>query len=176
MIRSFNGKTPEIHPSAFISEAAYIVGDVAIGEGCSVWPGAVLRGDTGRIILGRNVAVEDGVLLHAGIPPYEVLHIEDDVNIGHGAVVHGVRIGHNCLVGMNATILHKASIGSFCLIGAGALVNEGMVIPDNSFVVGVPAKVKSKVTEEQMWWLRDVPGEYAELAARYRAEGLGETL
>jgi carbonic anhydrase/acetyltransferase-like protein (isoleucine patch superfamily) len=176
MIRSFNGKTPKIHPSAFVSEAAYVVGDVEIGEGCSVWPHAVIRGDTGRIVLGRNVAVEDCCALHAGIPPYEVLRIGDNVNIGHGAVVHAVSIGHNCLVGMNATILHKASIGSYCLIGAGALVSEGMAIPDYSFVVGVPAKVKAKVTEEQMWWLKDVPGEYAALGRHYNSEGLGETL
>ena len=174
MIRSFNGKTPKIHPSAFVSEAAYVVGDVEIGEGCSVWPGAVIRGDTGRIILGKNVAVEDNCALHAGIPPYEVMRVGDNVNIGHGAVVHGVTIGHNVLIGMNATILHKSNIGNYCLIGAGALVNEGMEIPDYSFVVGVPAKVKARVTEEQMWWLRDVPDEYADLAAKYRAAGLGE--
>jgi carbonic anhydrase/acetyltransferase-like protein (isoleucine patch superfamily) len=176
MIRSFNGKTPRIHPSAFVSEAAYIVGDVEIGEGCSVWPHAVIRGDTGRIILVKNVAVEDCVVLHAGIPPFDTLRIEHDVNIGHGAVVHAFAVGHNCLIGMNATILHKASIGSYCLIGAGALVNEGMKIPDYSFVVGVPAKVKANVTEEQMWWLKDVPGEYAELARHYKSEGLGEGL
>jgi carbonic anhydrase/acetyltransferase-like protein (isoleucine patch superfamily) len=176
MIRSFNGKNPKIHPAAFVSEAAYIVGDVEIGEGCSVWPGAVIRGDTGRIILQKNVAVEDGCVLHAGIPPYDTLTIGPDVNIGHGAVVHAFRVGHNCLIGMNATILHKSTIGSFCLIGAGALVGEGVEIPDYSFVVGVPGRVKSKVTDEQMWWLKDVPGEYAELAAKYRAEGLGEKL
>ena len=172
MIRSFNGKTPQIAASAFISEAAYIVGDVEIGENSSVWPGAVIRGDTGRIIIGNNCAVEDNCALHAGIPPYEVMTVGDNVNIGHGVVLYGVNIGHNVLIGMNATVLHKSSIGSYCLIGAGALISEGMEIPDYSFVIGVPAKIRGKVTEEQMWWLRDVPGEYAKLAQQYKAEGL----
>lgn len=173
MIRSFNGKTPKIAASAFISEAAYVVGDVEIGENSSVWPGAVIRGDTGRIIIGNNVAIEDNCALHAGIPPFEVTTVGDNVNIGHGAVMHGMNVGRNVLIGMNATILHKSTIGDFCLIGAGALVSEGMVIPDNSFVIGIPAKIKGKVTEDQMFWLRDVPAEYAELARQYKEEGLG---
>lgn len=172
MIRSFNGKTPKIAASAFISEAAYIVGDVEIGENCSVWPGAVIRGDSGRIIIGESTAIEDGCVIHSGVPPYEVTVIGDNVNIGHSAVVHGVRIGNNVLIGMNATVLQRVEIGNFCLIGAGCLVSEGIVIPDNSFVVGVPGRIKGKVPEKQMRWLREVPLEYAELGRQYKEEGL----
>ena len=172
MIRSFNGKTPRIATSAFISEAAYIVGDVEIGENCSVWPGAVIRGDSGRITIGKNTAVEDGCIIHSGVPPYNVTVIGDNVNMGHGAVVHALRIGNNVLIGMNATVLQRAEIGNFCLIGAGCLVSEGMVIPDNSFVVGVPGKIKGQVTQKQMDWLREVPLEYAEFGRQYKAEGL----
>jgi carbonic anhydrase/acetyltransferase-like protein (isoleucine patch superfamily) len=172
MIRSFNGKTPRIADSAFISEAAYIVGDVEIDENCSIWPGAVIRADTGPIIIGKNTAVEDNCVIHSGDPSSLDTFIGDNVNIGHGAVVHGKKIGNNVLVGINATILHDSEIGDFCLIGAGCLVSAGMIIPDNSFVVGVPAEIKGKVPEKLMHWLRDVPGKYAELGKQYKDEGL----
>ena len=112
MIRSFNGKTPKIADSAFISEAAYIVGDVEIGENSSVWPHAVIRGDTGRIIIGKNTAVEDGVIIHIGGPDFDTMIIGDMVNIGHGAVIHCERIGNNVLIDMNATVLQEAKEGT----------------------------------------------------------------
>jgi carbonic anhydrase/acetyltransferase-like protein (isoleucine patch superfamily) len=172
MIRSIGGKTPRIAGSAFVSEAAYVVGDVEIGEDASIWPGAVIRGDTGRIVIGKGTAVEDGCVIHSGIPPQEVTYIGDFVNIGHGAVVHGYRIGNNVLIGMNATVLQDVEIGDFCLIGAGCLVSEGMKVPDNSFVVGVPGRIKGRVPEKLVPWLRDVPPEYAALGRLYREAGL----
>lgn len=172
MIKSFEGKTPQIAASAYVSEAAYVVGDVEIGENCSVWPGAVIRADSGHIVIGKNTAIEDNCVIHSGELSNPDVSIGNNVNIGHGAMVHGQKIGNNVLVGINAVILHNAIIGDFCLIGAGCVVSEGMVIPDNSFVVGVPAKIKGKVPEKLMHWLRDVPGEYAELAKQYREEGL----
>jgi carbonic anhydrase/acetyltransferase-like protein (isoleucine patch superfamily) len=173
MIRSFNGKTPKIADSAFISEAAYIVGDVEIGENSSVWPHAVIRGDTGRIVIGRNTAIEDCVVIHAGGPDFELMVIGDMVNIGHSAVIHCAKIGNNVLVGMNATVLQKAEIGNHCLIGAGCLVSEGMVVPDDSFVAGIPGKIKGKVMEKQSGWLGDGILEYARYGRKYKAEGLG---
>jgi len=173
MIRSFNGKTPKIAESAFISEAAYIVGDVEIGENSSVWPHAVIRGDTGRIVIGNNTAVEDGVVIHAGGPPYELMVIGDMVNIGHSAVIHGLKIGNNVLIGMNATVLQKAEIGSYCLIAAGCVVSEGMIVPDNSFVAGVPGKIKGNVTDKQSHWLGDATLAYTEYGRQYKEEGLG---
>ncbi len=172
MIRNFNGKTPRIADSVFISEAAYIVGDVEIGEGSSVWPGAVIRGDSGRIVIGRNTAIEDNCVVHSGKPADPDTFIGDNINVGHGAVIHGRKIGDNVLVGINAVILHDAVIGNFCLIGAGCVVSEGMVIPDGSFVVGVPARIIGKVPEKQLHWLTGVPGEYAELGRRYKEAGL----
>ncbi len=173
MIKSFNGKTPKIAESAFISEAAYIVGDVEIGENSSVWPHAVIRGDTGRVVIGSNTAIEDCCVIHSGVPPVELTVIGDMVNVGHGAVIHCVSIGNNVLVGMNATVLHRAEIGDHCLIGAGCLVSEGMIVPDNSFVAGIPGKIKGKVTAKQQRWLGDATLEYAEFARQYKAEGLG---
>jgi carbonic anhydrase/acetyltransferase-like protein (isoleucine patch superfamily) len=172
MIRSFNGKTPRIAESAFVSEAAYVIGDVEIGENSSVWPGAVIRGDSGCITIGRNTAIEDNCVIHSGGPPNGDVTIGDMVQIGHGAVLNCRKIGNNVLIGMNATILHEVEIGKFCLVGAGCLVGEGLKIPDNSFVVGVPGKIKGEIASSQLWWVQEVPLHYAELGRQYKEEGL----
>jgi carbonic anhydrase/acetyltransferase-like protein (isoleucine patch superfamily) len=175
MIRTFNGKTPRIADTAFVSEAAYIVGDVEIGEGSSVWPGAVIRGDFGRISIGRQTAVEDNCVIHSGTPhqPVGDVFIGDRVHMGHGAVMNGRRIGNNVLVGMNACILHDAEIGSFCIVGACCLIGQGMVVPDWSFVTGVPGQIRGRPVERQFYWLNDAYKEYTSLAEMYRKEGLG---
>jgi carbonic anhydrase/acetyltransferase-like protein (isoleucine patch superfamily) len=172
MIRSFKGKTPRIAESAFVSEAAYVIGDVEIGENSSVWPGAVIRGDSGRVTIGRNTAVEDNCVIHSGSPPDGNITIGDMVQIGHGAVINCSRIGDSVLIGMNATVLHEVEIGSFCIIGAGSMVGEGMKIPDNSFVVGVPGKIKGGVLPKHLWWVKEVPKYYAKLTKKYKEEGL----
>jgi carbonic anhydrase/acetyltransferase-like protein (isoleucine patch superfamily) len=172
MIRSVNGKTPKIAPTAFVSEAAYIVGDVEIGEHSSIWPGAVLRADTGKVVIGKYTAIEDGVIVHSGKPGQGDTLIGDYCNVAHGAVVHCRKIGNNVMIGINATILHDAEIGNHCLIGAGCLVMEDMKVPDNSFVVGVPGKIKGKVKQDQMYWLDKVPVEYVKFGEMYKEAGL----
>jgi carbonic anhydrase/acetyltransferase-like protein (isoleucine patch superfamily) len=176
MIRSFNGKTPKVADSVFISEAAYIVGDVEIGDNCSLWPGAVIRGDFGCIRIGTNTIIEDNCVIHSGSPstPDAIadVSIGDNVQIGHGAVINCRRIGNNVLIGMNATILHDAEIGDFCVIGAGCLVSQGMVIPDRSFVAGVPGKIKGKASPQQLWWVQEGSPLYIKLAKQYKQEGL----
>lgn len=173
MIRSFNGKSPKIARSAFVSEGAYIIGDVEIGDNSSVWPGAVIRGDLGKITIGKYTAIEDNCVIHSGSPsaPERSVIIGDEVHIGHGAVLNNHKIGNNVLIGMNATILPDAEIGNFCIIGAGCLVPEGMKIPDNSFVVGVPGEIKGQVSERQSFWIREAPKVYHRLAERYEFEG-----
>ena len=172
MIRGFNGNTPRIAETAFVSEAAYIIGDVEIGENSSVWPGAVIRGDLGGIKIGDNTAVEDNCVIHSGAPGTDLsdLLIGNNVHIGHGAVINCRRIGDHVLIGMNATILHNAEIGNFCIIGASCMVSQDMKIPDRSFVVGVPAKVKGEVTPEQLWWVEQAPKDYFLLAEKYKKE------
>ena len=138
MIRSFNGKTPRIHPTAFISEACYIVGDVEIGENSSVWPGAVIRADFGKITIGRSSVIQDTCVVHTD----DYLDIGDNVLVTHGAVIHGHRVGNNVLMGINAVLLESVEIGDYCLIGAGAVVRANAKVPNESLVVGVPAEVR----------------------------------
>ena len=141
MIRSFNGKTPKIAASAFVSEAAYIVGDVEIGEHTCIWPGAVVRGDLGKITIGDNVVIEDNCVVHAGaptLPPTCNVSIGNNVVFGHGAISNGRKIGNNVLISIGAIILHDVEIGDGSIIAAGCVVKEKAVIPPKSFVVGVP--------------------------------------
>jgi carbonic anhydrase/acetyltransferase-like protein (isoleucine patch superfamily) len=168
MIRSFEDKTPRIAKSAFVSEAAYVIGDVEIGENSGIWPGAIVRGDFAKIKIGANTMIEDGCVVHCGA----LMEIGDNVLIGHSVVVHGTRIGSNTLIGNNATILDGAQIGRFCIIAAGCLVSQDMVIPDNSFVVGVPAKIRGQISPERRAGLAGGRGSYAELAKRYKEQGL----
>jgi carbonic anhydrase/acetyltransferase-like protein (isoleucine patch superfamily) len=175
MIRSFNGKTPRIHESAFISETAYIIGDVEIGENSSVWPGAVVRGDLGKITIGKNTVIEDNCIIHSGrpsFPPNIDVTFGDNVIMGHGAVSNACRIGNNVIIGMNSTLLHDVEIGDYAIIAAGCVVKEKMKIPEKSFVVGVPAVVKGKISQEQLWWSQNSPKIYQELSQQYKKEWL----
>jgi len=120
LIRSINGRTPKIAESAFISETAYVIGDVEIGEQSSVWPGAVIRADFGGIKIGSRVAIEDNCCVHAEGP----MEIGNEVIVGHGAVLHCKSIGSKVLIGMNAVLLDSSEIGDFCIVGAGSVVTE----------------------------------------------------
>ncbi|MFC1847519.1 gamma carbonic anhydrase family protein [Chloroflexota bacterium] len=172
MIRSFNGKTPKIAESAFVSETAYVVGDVEIGENSGIWPGAVVRADFDSIKIGDNTMIEDNSVLHSGGP----LEIGNNVTVGHSVVVHCRKIGDRTLVGNNATVLDNAEVGNFCVIGANCLVSQGMKVPDNSFVVGVPGKIKGQISPEtrtrrQRQTESGLPS-YAELIKLYKEQGL----
>ena len=170
MIQIFNGKTPQIAESAYVSEVATIIGDVEIGENSSVWPGAVIRGDFGKISIGCNTSVEDNCVLHAGSTTIldQGLMIGDNVHIGHGAVINGKRIGNHVLIGINASVLHDVEIGDYCIIGASCLVSQGMNIPERSFVIGVPGRIKGEVTDEQLFWVEKAPKGYIELVKKYK--------
>ena len=172
MIHSFKGKTPRIAASAFVSESAQVIGQVEIGPHSSVWPGAVIRGDLGKVVIGEYTAVEDNCVIHAGSPtsPEQDVLIGNEVHIGHGAVLNNRRISNNVLIGMNATLLHDAEIGNFCIIGAACLVTQGMKVPDRSFVAGVPGKIKGQVSDDQSFWIKEAPQAYSRLAAQYKRE------
>jgi len=175
MIRSFEGKTPKIAESAFVSEAAYVVGDVEIGENSSVWPGAVIRGDLGKITIGKDVVIEDNCVIHSGaptIPPTGDVTIGDGVVFGHGAISNGSRIGNHVMISMNSTILHNVEIGDYSLIAAGCVVKEKAKIPARSFVAGIPGEVKSEIREQDSYWFEQSPRIYRDLAERHKKEGL----
>ncbi|MFQ6026757.1 MAG: gamma carbonic anhydrase family protein [Dehalococcoidia bacterium] len=168
MIRSLGNKTPKIHPSAFISETAYIVGDVEIGENTNIWPGAVIRGDYGRIVIGRNCSIQDNCVLHTD----DYLELGDNVLLTHGAVIHGGKVGDNVLIGMNAALLEESRVGNHCVIGAGAIVLGGAEVPDHSLVIGVPGRVRDSSPEHEER-LQEVPAMYQGNARRYKEAGLG---
>lgn len=172
MIQSFNGKDPVIAGSVYVSESSHIIGDVEIGENCSIWPGAVIRGDFGKITIGRCCAIEDNCVLHSGSPDSADsicdLIIGDSVQIGHGAVLNCRSVGSHVLIGINSTILHDVEIGDFCIIGAAAMVGQRMKIPEKSFVAGIPAKIKGEISDKQMWWIEQAPMQYLKLAERYK--------
>jgi carbonic anhydrase/acetyltransferase-like protein (isoleucine patch superfamily) len=168
MIRDIKGKSPKIAASAFVSEAAYVVGDVEIGENSSIWPGAVIRADFGKITIGHNTSVEDNTVIHCAGD----LTIGNHNVIGHGAVVHCHRVGNNVLIGNNATVLDGAEIGDYCIIGAGCLIPPNTKISERSVVIGVPGHVKSQLTEEQENELNLGAASYTDLAQDYRQKGL----
>jgi carbonic anhydrase/acetyltransferase-like protein (isoleucine patch superfamily) len=137
-VKSLGTKTPRIAPTAWVSEAAYVVGDVELGDGSSVWPGAVLRGDFGQIRVGANTVIEDNCVVHTG----GSLVIGDNNIIGHGVVVHCGRVGSNCLIGNQAILLDDAEVGDFCLVAAGSLLLGRTIVGDRSFVSGAPATIE----------------------------------
>jgi len=158
---------PEVAGSAWVAPGAYVIGDVSMGDGSSVWYGAVLRGDTEPIRIGARSNVQDGCVLHAD-PGFPAIVGEGCV-IGHNAVVHGCQVGDYCLVGMGATVLNGAKIGDGSIVAAGAVVPEGREFPPRSLIIGVPAKRAGDVTDEQTADIERGASEYVKRAASHRA-------
>lgn len=157
---------PQVHPTAWVAESAIVIGDVVLEEGANVWYGAVLRGDTERIVVGRGSNVQDGSVLHTdhGFP----LTIGADVTVGHQVTLHGCTIGDGSLIGIQAVVLNGATIGRHCLVGAGALVTEGKTFADHSLIMGSPAKAVREVSGEQAERLRRSAAHYVDNARRHR--------
>lgn len=164
MILDYFGK-PQIARTAFIAETAVLIGNVVAEDEASIWYGAVLRGDKGKITVARKANVQDNAVVHTG--PGEDTYIGEGTTVGHGAIIHGCTIGKYALIGMGAIVLSKAEIGDHCIIGAGAVVKEGDRIPPGSLVVGVPAKVIKQLTPEQMKYPEGNCEEYVELSRQY---------
>ncbi|MCQ3929522.1 MAG: gamma carbonic anhydrase family protein [Chloroflexi bacterium] len=138
----------QIHPSTFIASGAVIVGDVTLAELTSVWFNAVLRGDTTPITIGARSNIQDGAILHAdpGFPA----EIGEGVTVGHGAIVHGAKIGNNTVIGMGAILLNGAVVGENCIVGAGALITEGKIFPSGVLILGNPGRVVRELTEDDI--------------------------
>lgn len=165
-IVEFEGNRPKIHESVFVASTAVLIGDVVLDEGASVWYGAVLRGDTGAIRIGKESNVQDNVVIHADTEHGTV--IGNRVTLGHGCILHDTKIGDGCVVGMLATLLHHSVVEDHCMIGAGAVVREGFRIPPRSVAAGVPAKVMKKLSGSAEDWLNMAYEEYTELSERYK--------
>lgn len=169
MILDFKGKGPKISETAFIADSADIIGEVEIGDYSSVWFNAVIRGDQSNIKIGNRTSIQDNVVIH--VSHNHAVVVEDDVSVGHGAVLHGCRIGSEVVIGMNSTILNGAEIGKNSIVAANALVPEGKKFPENSLIIGVPAKVKREIGEEEIEAILKNAAEYVELGKVYR-EGI----
>lgn len=166
---SYFTRTPS---GSFLAHNATVTADVTLGRDSSIWFGAVVRGDVAPVTIGERVNIQDGAVVHCdtGFPNV----IEDDVSIGHRAVVHGERVRRGTLIGMGAVILGHTDIGAECLVAAGAVVTPGMKIPDRSLVVGVPAKIVRPVNDKELEYLRWLSRRYVELVGKYMNGEFGE--
>ena len=167
-IYQFGDLEPTIDPSAFVAAEATVIGDAVLAEDSSVWHGVVIRADNARITVGKGSNVQDGAVLHtdAGIP----LVIGDNVTVGHQAMLHGCTIGEGSLIGIQAVVLNNAVIGRNCLVGAGAVVTEGKHFPDNSLIVGAPARVGREMSPEQVLKVGENAKHYAAHQREYRSK------
>ncbi len=166
-IYALDGMRPDIADSCFVAPDATVIGNVVVGAESSVWPHASVRGDSDQIRIGERCSVQDGAVLHTADGSPAV--VGDGVTMGHQAVVHGCRVGDDCLIGMNATVLSGAEVGDGCIVAAGALVPEGREIPDRSVVMGVPGEVVRDVTDDDLARIRENAKIYVDKAERYRA-------
>ncbi len=159
-----DGVTPVVHPDAFVHPTATLIGDVIIGPHCYVGPGASLRGDFGRLLLEPGVNVQDTCVMH-GFPGTDTV-VEENGHVGHGAVLHGCRVGKNALIGMNAVIMDNAVIGESSIVAAMAFVKANITLPARSLIAGVPAKVIRELSDEEIAWKEEGTATYQQLTRR----------
>jgi carbonic anhydrase/acetyltransferase-like protein (isoleucine patch superfamily) len=164
---SFEGRAPAVSPTAWIAPTATLVGEVTVEDDASIWYGAVLRADFGRIVVRRGANVQDGSIVHGGTDP--VTEIGEGATVGHLCVVHGAVVGTEALIGNGATVLDGAVIGDRALVAAGAVVPPGMTVPAGMLAVGTPAKVTREVSGAAKKWVDTNPEIYRQLARRHAA-------
>lgn len=167
-IYELDSVAPRIADSAWVADSAQVMGNVELAEDTSVWFGAVVRGDTETIRIGRGSNIQDCTVLHADIG--QPLTIGENVTVGHQVMLHGCTIGDGALIGIQAVVLNGAKIGKNCLVGAGAVVTEGKEFPDNSLILGSPAKVVRELSPEQASRMRSAALHYVDNAQRHRTQ------
>lgn len=161
---AIDGLVPVVHPSAFVHPSAELIGDVWVGEGVYVGPCASLRGDFGRLVLEAGSNLQDHCTMH-GFPGADTV-VGEDGHIGHGAVLHGCRIGRNALVGMNAVVMDEAEVGEGAFVAASAFVRAGFKVPPRTLAAGVPAKVLRELSEAELAWKIEGTRTYQALTRR----------
>ena len=165
-IYAIDGVAPHIAATAWVADSAQVMGQVELGEGASVWFGAVVRGDTDRITIGAGSNIQDASVLHADIG--KPLVVGERVTVGRQVMLHGCTIGDESQIGIGAVVLNGAKIGKNCLVGAGALVTEGKEFPDGSMIIGSPAKAVRMLTPEQIEGLKLSARHYIDNARRFQ--------
>ncbi len=163
-VYAIDGIVPVVDPTAYVHPSAVLIGDVIVGPGCYVGPCASLRGDFGRLILEAGANLQDTCVMH-GFPGTDTV-VEENGHIGHGAVLHGCRVGRNALVGMNAVIMDNAVIGEASIVAASAFVKAGQEIPARTLAAGMPAKVMRPLSDEEIAWKSDGTRTYQDLTRR----------
>jgi gamma-carbonic anhydrase len=166
VIRTFQGIKPTVPASCFIEDTGVVIGDVVMGEECSVWFHAVIRGDVNYIRIGKRTNIQDLSMLHVTHDTHSLI-IGNEVTVGHNVVLHGCTIKDRVLVGMGAIVMDGAVIGEDSVVGAGALVTEGTIVPPKSLILGSPAKVKRPVTERELAWIKESAENYVRYARKY---------
>lgn len=166
MIIELDGVRPAIAADVYVAPTAVIIGNVTVKAGASIWFGAVLRGDTGPIVIGERVSVQDNVVIH--VNEEEETIVGNDVLVGHGAILEGCRIEQGALIGMGAVVLSGARIGAGALVAAGSVVREHSHVPDYTLAAGVPASVRGALTPELAARLAEGPLHYQHMAQHYR--------
>jgi gamma-carbonic anhydrase len=169
LIRSYRGRKPQIAASAYIDEAAVVIGDVTIGEDASIWPGVVIRGDVHYIRIGARTNVQDGSVLHVMRNEWPLI-LGDNVTVGHGVVLHGCTIESRCLIGMGCIILNGAKIGAGSIVAAGTLVPERTQVPPGSLFMGHPGKFRRALVAEDQDSIDGYAQRYVEYKETYRRE------
>jgi gamma-carbonic anhydrase len=149
IVRSYDGKSPRFGERVFVAENAAVIGDVELGNDCSVWFGTTIRGDVNFIRIGSRTNIQDNCTIHVAHEKHSTV-IAEEVTIGHGAIVHGCTIHRGALIGMGSRVLDGAVVGESAMVGAGALVPPGMHVPPRTLVVGIPARVKRPLTPDEL--------------------------
>src|SRR5687768_6299826 len=172
---TYNGRSPRVHPTAFLAPTAVLIGDVEIGEEASVWFSAVLRGDhpDHGIRVGARTSIQDNCVLHVSARGATI--VEDEVTVGHGAVFESCVIRRGALIGMNAVLLHECEIGEGSVVAALSVVPTHMKVPARSLVAGAPATVRKQLQGESAAWVRGSAEHYVELSRAYLRQGIGSS-
>lgn len=169
MLQAFKGVAPRVAPGAFVHAQATLIGDVTIARGASVWPGAVLRGDDGPIVIGEDSSIQDGTVIHA-TEGLSRTTVGARVTVGHRVVLHGCTIGDDCLIGMGSIVLDEAVVESWAFVAAGTLVAPGKRVPMGQMMMGNPGKLVRALTDKDRAWITHSWNAYAKRTREFLAE------